>query len=218
MYNCRFCNSSLSTIFVDLGESPLSNSFLDEIDLQKKEPHFPLCVYVCDNCFLVQLPEFEKPENIFRDYLYFSSYSETWLEYAKKFTEKMLENFQLNSKSLVIEIASNDGYLLQFFKMKNIPVLGIEPALNVAKIAKNKGITTITEFFGEQLASQLKKQNKLADLLVGNNVLAHVPNINDFVSGLKLVLKSNGIISMEFQHILELIKNNQFDTIYPTFF
>jgi len=215
---CRFCNSDLNTVFVDLGESPLSNSFLDNNSIQQQELIFPLCVFVCDRCFLVQLPEFEKPENIFRYYLYFSSYSDTWLSHAKIFSKHMIERFNLNSNNLVIEIASNDGYLLQFFKENNIPILGIEPALNVAKVAKEKGIPTVTEFFGTKLAKKLQIEGKQANLLIGNNVLAHVPNINDFVAGLKIILKDKGIITMEFPHLLELIRNNQFDTIYHEHF
>jgi len=215
---CRFCNSDLNTVFVDLGESPLSNSFLDNNSIQQKELVFPLCVFVCDKCLLVQLPEFEKPENIFREYLYFSSYSDTWLNHAKLYSKQMIERFDLNRNNLVIEIASNDGYLLQFFKENNIPILGIEPALNVAKVATEKGLPTITEFFDTELAKKLQSEGKQADLLIGNNVLAHVPNINDFVAGLKIILKDYGIITMEFPHLLQLIKNNQFDTIYHEHF
>lgn len=216
--NCRFCNEPLTNIFVDLGISPLSNAFLKKEMLDNVEKKFPLCVYVCDNCFLVQLPEFEKPENIFKNYAYFSSYSSIWLEHAENYVDMMIKKFDFNEKSVVIEIASNDGYLLQFFKEKNIPILGIEPAVNVAKVAKEKGIPTITKFFGVNTANELKKEDKLSDLIIGNNVLAHVPNLNDFVEGLKILLKSTGIITLEFPHILQLIEKNQFDTIYHEHF
>jgi SAM-dependent methyltransferase len=216
--NCRFCNKPITNIFVDLGISPLSNAFLKKDMLDNVEKKFPLCVYVCNNCFLVQLPVFEKPENIFEDYAYFSSYSSMWLEHAENYVDMIIRKFDFNEKSIVIEVASNDGYLLQFFKEKNIPVLGIEPAVNVAKVAKEKGIPTITKFFGINTANELKKKGKLSDLIIGNNVLAHVPNINDFVKGLKILLKSTGIITLEFPHILQLIKKNQFDTIYHEHF
>ena len=216
--NCRFCNEPLNNIFVDLGIFPLSNAFLKKEMLDKLEKKYPLCVYVCDNCFLVQLPEFEKPENIFEDYAYFSSYSSTWLEHAENYVSMMIEKFGFDEKSLVVEIASNDGYLLQFFKKINIPILGIEPAVNVAKVAKDKGIPTITKFFGENTANELRNERNLADLIIGNNVLAHVPNLNDFVKGLKILLKPTGIITLEFPHILQLIQKNQFDTIYHEHF
>ena len=216
--NCRFCNEPITNIFVDLGISPLSNAFLKKEMLDNVEKKFPLCVYVCNNCFLVQLPEFEKPENIFKNYAYFSSYSSIWLEHAENYVDMMIKKFDFNEKSVVIEIASNDGYLLQFFKEKNIPILGIEPAVNVAKVAKEKGIPTITKFFGVNTANELKKEDKLSDLIIGNNVLAHVPNLNDFVEGLKILLKSTGIITLEFPHILQLIEKNQFDTIYHEHF
>jgi len=216
--NCRFCNELLQIDFVDLGFTPLSNSFLKKQDLTKPENKYSLHAYVCKKCLLVQLEEFEKPEKIFSDYMYFSSYSKTWLEHAKNYTDFMISKMKLNELSQVIEIASNDGYLLQFFKDQKIPVLGIEPALNVAKIAKEKNIPTISKFFGTQTAKNLVNEEKFADLLIGNNVLAHVPNLNDFVEGLKIILKKYGIITMEFPHILQLIKNNQFDTIYHEHF
>ena len=216
--NCRFCNESLTNIFADLGTSPLSNAFLTKEMLGNLEKVYPLCVYVCDNCFLVQLPEFEKPENIFEDYVYFSSYSSTWLQHAENYVNMMIERFDFNERNQIIEIASNDGYLLQFFKKKNIPILGIEPAANVAKVAKERGIPTLTKFFSDDTANELKKDNKLADLIIGNNVLAHVPDLNDFVKGLKILLKPNGIITLEFPHILQLIQKNQFDTIYHEHF
>lgn len=215
---CRFCGSSLTDIFIDLGMSPLANFYPDMQEKRKEIKIYPLCTYVCKTCFLVQLEEFESHFNIFTDYAYFSSYSETWLQHVKWYAKEMVQKLSLNEKSNVIEIASNDGYLLQYFQEKGIPVLGIEPAKNVAKIAKDKGISTITEFFGSTLARQMKGKEKLADLLIGNNVLAHVPDINDFVEGLRLALKPEGVITMEFPHLMNLIARNQFDTIYHEHF
>jgi len=216
--NCRFCNEFLQINFLDLGESPLSNSFLKKQDLTKTEKQYPLHAYVCKKCLLVQLEEFEKPEQIFSDYVYFSSYSKTWVEHARKYTNLMISKMELNESNKVIEIASNDGYLLQFFRDKKIPVLGIEPALNIAKVAQEKNIPTISKFFGLQTAKDLFSKGICADLLLGNNVLAHVPDLNDFVKGMKIILKKHGIITMEFPHLLQLIKNNQFDTIYHEHF
>lgn len=215
---CRFCGQELTETFVNLGLSPLSNSYIRRENLNCGQANYPLHVYTCKNCFLVQLDEFESPENIFSDYAYFSSYSDSWLRHAKQYTIDMIEKFKFDENSQIIEIASNDGYLLQFFKDQAIPVTGIEPAVNVAEVARKKGIPTITEFFGETLAKKLIKENKQADLLLGNNVLAHVPNINDFVKGLKLTLKPNGVITMEFPHLLNLIEKTQFDTIYHEHF
>jgi 2-polyprenyl-3-methyl-5-hydroxy-6-metoxy-1,4-benzoquinol methylase len=216
--NCRFCGSELSQNFVDLGMSPLSNSYLNSEQIKQKELFFPLHVFVCKNCLLVQLEEFESPKNIFSNYAYFSSYSKTWLKHAKDYVKMMSSRFDITEESNVIEVASNDGYLLQFFKKKNIPILGIEPAVNVAKVAKERGIPTITKFFSVDTANELKKDGKLADLIIGNNVLAHVPNLNDFVKGLKILLKPTGVITLEFPHILQLIQKNQFDTIYHEHF
>ena len=216
--NCRFCNESLTNIFVDLGISPLSNAFLKKKMLDDLEKKHPLCAYVCDNCFLVQLPEFEKPESIFEDYAYFSSYSSTWLQHAKDYVEMIIPRLSLNENSIVIEIASNDGYLLQNFIEKNITVLGIEPAQNIAKAAMEKNIPTLTKFFNSQLAKDLVKEGKKADLIIGNNVLAHVPCLNDFIIGLKILLKPNGVITLEVPHLLQLMQNNQFDTIYHEHF
>lgn len=215
---CRFCGEPLTKTFIDLGLSPLSNSYVESKDLQKGQMMYPLHAYVCAKCFLVQLEEFESPSAIFSEYAYFSSFSESWLLHVKKYTEDMLTRFSLNPKSLVIEIASNDGYLLQYFKKQFVPVLGIEPAANVAEYAVKKGIPTVTEFFGVQLSKKLCAQGKMADLLLGNNVLAHVPNINDFVAGMKILLNRDGIITMEFPHLLNLIQKNQFDTIYHEHF
>ena len=216
--HCRFCNSLLSKTFLNLGTSPLSNSYLNSEQLTLKESFFPLHAFVCQKCFLVQLEEFQTPKDIFSNYVYFSSYSTTWLEHAKDYVKMMISRFKINIENNVIEIASNDGYLLQFFQEKNIPVLGIEPAKNVAKIAKKKGIPTMNEFFGEKTAIELSESKKKADILIGNNVLAHVPNLNDFIKGLKILLNSGGVITLEFPHILQLIQYNQFDTIYHEHF
>ena len=215
---CRFCRNLLNHTFVDLGMSPLSNAYLKLDTINKAEKFYPLHAYVCDNCFLVQLEEFETPDHIFSDYAYFSSYSETWLRHAENYTELMTQRFSLNANSQVIEIASNDGYLLQYFQKQNIPVLGIEPAANVAKVAEEKGIPSLVKFFGVSTAQELVAQGIQADLLLGNNVLAHVPDLNDFVAGMKIVLKPDGILTMEFPHVLQLILQNQFDTIYHEHF
>jgi len=216
--NCRFCGAPLRHTFCDLGMSPLSNAYLKPAQLQQMEPFYPLHAYVCEQCYLVQLQEFESPANIFSDYAYFSSYSESWLKHAKAYTEYMIERFGFNSASQIVEIASNDGYLLQYFKDKNIPVLGVEPAQNVATVAQAAGIPTVTKFFGVKTATELANEGKTADLLLGNNVLAHVPDINDFVGGLKKLLKPHGVITMEFPHLLRLMDQNQFDTIYHEHF
>ena len=215
---CRFCNSNLIHDFLDLGKTPLANSFLTESDLEKSESTFPLHAYVCDNCFLVQLSQFETPQNIFSHYAYFSSYSSSWLKHAKNYVDEILSKFVFDEKSLVIELASNDGYLLQFFKKKNISILGIEPAKNVAEIAIKNDIPTTVNFFSESLAIELKNEGKQADLIIANNVLAHVPELNDFVKGIKILLKNNGIATIEFPHLLNLIQKNQFDTIYHEHF
>jgi 2-polyprenyl-3-methyl-5-hydroxy-6-metoxy-1,4-benzoquinol methylase len=211
---CRFCNASLQDIFIDLGVSPLANSYLTQTQLGQMEPFYPLRAYVCNRCFLVQLEEFESPDHIFSNYAYFSSYSDTWLQHARMYTEMIVKRFGLDGQSQVIEIASNDGYLLQYFIARGLPVLGIEPAVNVAKVAIEKGIPTLIEFFGENLARRLVTGGTQADLMVGNNVLAHVPLVNDFVRGLKLLLKPRGLITLEFPHLLRLMSENQFDTIY----
>ena len=215
---CRFCDAELHQSFCDLGMSPLSNSYLSAELLQQMEPFYPLHAYVCSACFLVQLPEVESPQNIFSDYAYFSSYSDSWLSHAKEYTDEMIKRFKFDSSSQVIEIASNDGYLLQYFKEKSIPVLGVEPAANVAEAACSKGIPTRIQFFGTETAHEILSEGLQADLLLGNNVIAHVPDLNDFVAGLKIVLKPNGVITMEFPHVLRLIKGNQFDTIYHEHF
>ena len=215
---CRFCYRPLTETFCDLGKTPLSNSYIPLKHENEKEPSYPLHAFVCSHCFLVQLDQFETPENIFSDYAYFSSYSESWLHHAKTYAEKMVGLRKLGPSHLVVEIASNDGYLLQYFKEKGIPILGIEPALNVASLAIEKKINTLVEFFSLNLAEKLSAEGKRADLIAANNVLAHVPNLNDFVKGLKKLLKPQGIITIEFPHVLKLMQENQFDTIYHEHF
>ncbi len=217
--NCRFCKNELKHVFIDLGEAPPSNSYLTALQLREPEKFYPLKVFVCSNCFLVQVDEYKKASEIFdNEYAYFSSYSTSWLVHAKAYTQEMINRFGFDKNSLVIEIASNDGYLLQYFKEKGVPVLGIEPTESTAKVAREKGIESITEFFGEKFAKKLVAENRKADLLLGNNVLAHVPDINDFVEGLKIALKDTGVITMEFPHLVKLIENSQFDTIYHEHF
>ncbi|MEO8583926.1 MAG: class I SAM-dependent methyltransferase [Flavitalea sp.] len=217
---CRFCKTELEHVFIDLINSPASNSFLTKEQLNEPEVFFPLKVYTCHNCFLVQVDEYKKSDAIFdSNYAYFSSYSTSWLAHAKKYTELMTDRFGFNEASQVIEIASNDGYLLQYFKEKNIPVMGVEPTANTAEVAIEKGIKTIVEFFGVELANRLSGHwNVKADLLLGNNVLAHVPDIVDFVRGMKILLADTGVITMEFPHLMQLVDNNQFDTIYHEHF
>lgn len=216
---CRFCKSSVGIEFTDLVNSPPSNNYLTKEQLNEPETFYPLRVLVCEKCYLVQVDEYYKSSDIFSsDYAYFSSFSTSWLAHAKKYTDMMTERFQFNEKSQVIEIASNDGYLLQYFKEKGIPVLGIEPTANTAAVAKTKGIESVIDFFGTDLAKKLLKEGKKADLLLGNNVLAHVPDINDFVGGMKVILNERGVITMEFPHLYQLVLNNQFDTIYHEHF
>jgi 2-polyprenyl-3-methyl-5-hydroxy-6-metoxy-1,4-benzoquinol methylase len=216
---CRFCNTELKHVFIDLINSPASNSFLTQEQLNEPEVFYPLKVYTCHHCFLVQLDEYKKSDAIFNsDYVYFSSYSTSWLKHAKAYTDKMTERFGLNKESKVVELASNDGYLLQYFHEKNIPSLGIEPTSNTADVAIQKGIETIVDFFGVRLAKELVAKNIHADLLLGNNVLAHVPDIIDFVAGMKILLAPKGVITMEFPHLMQLVDNNQFDTIYHEHF
>ena len=217
--NCRFCKQPVAHVLIDLVNSPASNSFLTKEQLNEPETFYPLKVFVCENCFLVQVEEYKKSDDIFNgDYAYFSSYSTSWLAHSRKYADLMVNRFGFNENSRVVEVASNDGYLLQYFKDKNIPVLGIEPTQNTAKVAMDKGIETITEFFGTTLAKELLEKGVKADLLLGNNVLAHVPDIIDFVGGLKILLSDHGVVTMEFPHLLQLINNNQFDTIYHEHF
>lgn len=217
--HCRFCQTPLRHLFVSLGSSPLSNSFLRAEDLHKMEPTYPLDVYVCENCLLVQLDEFEKPTEIFNsDYAYFSSYSESWLSHCRQYVDMAVKRFGLNEGSSVVEIASNDGYLLQYFKKYNIPVLGIEPAANTAAVALANGIPTEVAFFDSNYAENMYRAGRQADLIIGNNVLAHNPNLNDFVRGLKIALRDDGLITMEFPHLVRLMGEIQFDTIYHEHF
>ncbi|MDQ6803558.1 MAG: class I SAM-dependent methyltransferase [Actinomycetota bacterium] len=214
---CRFCSAPLSEVVADLGTSPLANSYVAPENVNAMEPFYPLRALVCGECFLVQLEEFETPDQIFSDYAYFSSYSTSWLAHAQRYTDEMIDRLGLGPKSNVVELASNDGYLLQYFHERQIPVLGIEPAANVAKVALQKGIPTLVEFFGAQTAGSLAPES-CADLLLGNNVLAHVPDLNDFVTGMKILLKPGGVITMEFPHLMSLIDQNQWDTIYHEHF
>lgn len=212
---CRFCKNNLNDVFVDLINSPASNSYLTKEQLNEPEAFYPLKIFVCSSCKLVQIDEYKKSDDIFdEDYAYFSSYSSSWLDHAKTYVDSMTKRLSLDKNSKVTEIASNDGYLLQYFKEKNIPCLGVEPTSNTAKAAKEKGIDVVQDFFGSSVAKKIEK----SDLILGKNVLAHVPDINDFVNGLKIALKTDGTITMEFPHLLNLIKENQFDTIYHEHF
>lgn len=216
--HCRSCGTTLVHTFVDLGMSPLANSYLKPEQLNRMEPFYPLHVYVCEKCLLVQLEQFSTPHEIFSDYAYFSSFSDSWLAHAKAYVDMIADRFRLDRNSKVVEIASNDGYLLQNFVAQGIPVLGVEPAANVAEVAKKKGVNTKVAFFGEKTALDLTAEGWDADLIIGNNVLAHVPDLNDFVKGLKVLLKPTGLITMEFPHLLQLMEQNQFDTIYHEHF
>lgn len=216
---CRSCNAPLAHVMCDLGMSPLANSYVKFESASAAEKFYPLKVWVCEKCLLAQLEEFESPDAIFSDYAYFSSYSTTWVDHARRYCDMMIARFGYNARSQVVEIASNDGYLLQHFKSRGIPVLGVEPAANVAKVAwEQKQIPSIVKFFGVETAKELVASGKSADLLLGNNVLAHVPDINDFVGGLKIALAPTGVITFEFPHLLRLIAQNQFDTIYHEHF
>jgi len=216
--SCRFCGTGLRRTFVDLGLSPLCETYPSAADLARGEMYYPLHVYVCEKCWLVQLEEYESPEQIFSDYAYFASFSDSWLKHCERYCEAMKTRFGLGRQSLVVEVASNDGYLLQYFVKSAVPVLGIEPAANVAKVAVEKGVPTLVRFFGTELAKSLAAEGKLADLVLGNNVLAQVPDLNDFVEGLKIMLKPEGVLTLEFPHLLQLIQLNEFDTIYHEHF
>jgi SAM-dependent methyltransferase len=215
--SCRFCGTPLTHVFADLGMSPLANSYLSDDDLGQMEPFYPLRALVCHECFLVQLEDYETPDVIFSEYAYFSSYSTTWLEHSKRYAEMAIERFGLDERSQVVELASNDGYLLQYFVERGIPVLGVEPAANVADVAREKGIRTLVKFFGRATAREVAAMMD-ADLVIGNNVLAHVPDLNDFVGGMKLILGPRGVVTMEFPHLLHLIGRNEWDTIYHEHF
>ena len=219
MKPCRFCGAPLEASLADLGMSPVSNAFIRAAEAGRMEPFYPLHAWVCGKCFLVQLEQFEPPQAHFGDdYAYFSSYSDSWLEHARRYVEMATRRFGLGAASQVVEIASNDGYLLQNFVRAGIPSLGVEPAANVAQAARAKGVQTVCEFFGRESASRLAAEGRRADLLLGNNVLAHVPDLNDFVDGLKILLKPGGTVTMEFPHLLNLMRENQFDTIYHEHF
>jgi len=211
---CRFCAAPLEHIFADLGTSPLANSYLLPEQLLQPESYYPLVAYICDSCYLVQLEELSSPGDIFSDYAYYSSFSDSWLEHARIFSEQAIKDLKLNEGSLVIEIGSNDGYLLKYFREAGVNVLGIEPAANVAKVSEEKGIETVVKFFNDALAEELSTQGKRADLIIANNVLAHIPQTNDLMRGFKRLLKPGGTISIETPHLLPLIEENQFDTIY----
>jgi len=215
---CRFCGADLRHTFVDLGMSPLCESYLSADQQNHMEPFYPLHVWVCEKCFLVQLEEYVSVESIFTEYAYYSSFSTSWLAHAERYTKAMIERFKLGAENFVVELASNDGYLLQYFVQAGVPCLGIEPAANCAKAAEEKGVPTLVEFFGVALASKLAAEGKRADLIAGNNVLAQVPDLNDFVGGMKILLKPQGVITIEFPHLMRLMEENQFDTIYHEHF
>ena len=216
---CRHCETLLTHVCLDLGSAPPSNSYLTKEQLLKEEVVYPLRLLVCDICYLVQTEDFANREQFFSDdYAYFSSYSSSWLAHAKQYVSDMQERFQLNEQAMVVEIAANDGYLLQYVKEKNIPCYGVEPTSSTAKAAKEKGIPIIERFFGEELANELCVQGKQADLIVANNVLAHVPDINDFVKGFATLLKPTGVATFEFPHVLNMVRQNQFDTVYHEHF
>jgi SAM-dependent methyltransferase len=215
---CRFCGTNLEHTFADLGMSPLCETFPSAAELNRGEVFYPLHVYVCSECFLVQLEEYESRESIFTDYPYFSSFSDSWLKHCENYCDKLTKRLGLGKQSLVVEVASNDGYLLQYFVRGNVPVLGIEPAANVAKVAVEKGVPTLVRFFGVEVAEELAAEGRRADLIAGNNVLAQVPDLNDFVEGLKILLKPDGVLTLEFPHLLRLIEHNEFDTIYHEHF
>ncbi len=216
--HCRLCAAPLRHSFADLGMSPLCESFRKPCELDAMEPYFPLHVLVCEECLLVQLQEYVSPEHIFREYAYFSSYSTSWVAHAKGYCEMIAARLGLGGQSLAVELASNDGYLLQHFAPLGVPAFGIEPARNVAQVAMDKGIETVTEFFGVELAERLATEGRMADLIIGNNVLAQVPDLNDFTAGMSILLKPEGVITLEFPHLERLIAENQFDTIYHEHF
>ena len=215
---CRFCGSSLRYTVVDLGMSPLCESYLSSAQLNQMEAFYPLHVFVCEKCYLVQLQEYVSPEAIFGEYAYFSSYSDSWLRHCSNYVDQVVERFRFDRNSYVVELASNDGYLLQYFVAKGIPVLGIEPAANVAEVAVKKGVATLVKFFGVKTAQELVSEGKQADLIVANNALAQVPDVNDFVEGMKIFLKPKGVVTVEFPHLMRLMEENQFDTIYHEHF
>jgi hypothetical protein len=215
---CRFCGSTNRRSFVDLGMSPLCESYVPSDKINDMEPFYPLHVWVCEKCLLVQLDEYVSPEHIFTEYAYFSSFSTAWLKHAEDYTAMISKRLGLGPQSLVVELASNDGYLLQYFVKRGIPALGIEPAANVAKSAVERGVETLVKFFGRELAASLKAEGRQADLVIGNNVLAQVPDLNSFVAGIRTMLKPTGTVTIEFPHLQRLVEGNQFDTIYHEHF
>jgi SAM-dependent methyltransferase len=218
MKHCRFCGADLRRTFVDLGMSPPCETYPSASDVNGGEIYYPLHAYVCERCLLVQLEQYQSAESIFSDYPYFSSYSDSWLKHCENYCDKMITRLALGKHSLVVEVASNDGYLLQYFVRRQVPVLGIEPAANVARAAVEKGVPTLVRFFGVRLATELAAEGRCADLILGNNVLAQVPDLNDFVEGLKILLKPEGVLTLEFPHLQRLIERNEFDTIYHEHF
>ncbi|MEQ8841220.1 MAG: class I SAM-dependent methyltransferase [Acidimicrobiales bacterium] len=216
---CRFCATELTETFIDLGKSPLCETFLTQEQLLEGENFYPLHAFVCSECFLVQLQEFVSPDEIFREYAYFSSYSNAWLEHCSNYVDQMTEQLGLDENSMVVELASNDGYLLQYFMKKQIPVLGVEPAINVAKVAEEeRGVPTRTEFFGKEFAAQLASEGVMADLVLGKNVMAQVPDLNDFVGGMPMILAPHGTVTIEFPHLMRTVEENQFDQVYHEHF
>jgi hypothetical protein len=215
---CRFCQAPLRQTFVDLGMSPLCESYIRADQLNAMEPFYPLHVKVCESCYLVQLPEYVSREHIFSEYAYFSSYSDSWLKHAANYVEMICRRLKLGTESLCVELASNDGYLLQYFVEKGIPVVGVEPAANVAEAAEKKGVPTLIKFFGVETALEMNQHGQAADLIIGNNVLAQVPDLNDFVAGIRILLKSQGVATLEFPHLQRLMEQNQYDTIYHEHF
>ncbi len=215
---CRLCNAALRRSFADLGSTPLANAYVDPDQLAGPERFYPLHALVCEECFLVQLPESASPEELFADYAYFSSYSASWIEHARRYVEETVAQRGRDALGLVVEIASNDGYLLQFFREHDVPVLGIEPAANVAAVAEEKGIPTIVRFFGLRVAEELVAEGRQADHVVANNVLAHVPGLNDFVAGIAALLTEDGVATLEFPHLMRLMEDTEFDTIYHEHF
>jgi Putative zinc binding domain/Methyltransferase domain len=216
--HCRFCNASLRHTFVELGMSPLCESYITAQQLNRMEPFYPLHVKVCKECFLVQLEEYVNREHIFKEYAYFSSYSDSWLRHASNYVDMISDRFNLGPRSLAVELASNDGYLLQYFVEKRIPVFGVEPVVNVAAVAEKKRVPTLVKFFGCQTARQMVADGQAADLVIGNNVLAQVPDLSDFVGGIRIVLKPRGVATLEFPHLQRLMQDNQYDTIYHEHF
>jgi hypothetical protein len=216
--SCRFCAAPIRHTFVDLGMSPLCESYVPAERLNAMEPFYPLHARICERCLLVQLEEFVAADEIFTEYAYFSSYSDSWVAHARAYVEMAVERFDIGADSLVVELASNDGYLLQHVVERGIPALGIEPAANVAVAAREKGIETVVEFFGRDLAARLVAEGRRADLLAANNVMAHVPDLNDFVGGMEPLLAPQGVVTIEVPHLLRLVEDNQFDTIYHEHF